>query len=117
MIGNIVGAHRGVPDWAADGDPNSGVDIYSSSYCGGWCTVGGTSVSSPVLAGIVNAAGSFFRQTELELSKTYIIYRNPAQYGRDFYDVRTGNNGCNGGAKFGWDECTGLGTPRNLVGF
>ena len=115
FIGNLVGTKRGTPDWAAVADPNSGVEVYSSSYCGGWCIVGGTSVASPVLAGITNAAGSFISQTEVELNKTYTIYRYPNQYGRDFYDIRTGSNGSP--ARFGWDQCTGLGSPRNLVAF
>ena len=56
IIGNITGPHRGTPDIAADASPNSGVAVYSTTACNGWCQVGGTSVASPVFAGIVNAA-------------------------------------------------------------
>jgi len=59
FIGNRTGPHRGTPDWSADASPASGVAVYSSTGCSGWCQVGGTSVSSPVLAGIVNSANSF----------------------------------------------------------
>ena len=45
----------------ADADPNTGVAVYNSTDCGGWCQVGGTSVSSPVLAGITNAALAGFK--------------------------------------------------------
>lgn len=115
MITGRVGTHRGTPDWAADASPNSGVDIYSSSYCGGWCTVGGTSVASPVLAGITNAAGNFHPYTTSDLHTTYLYYKNPGIYRYYFYDITTGNNGSP--TKVGWDECTGLGSPRHPSGF
>jgi subtilase family serine protease len=115
IIGNRTGPHRGTPDWAADADPNSGVGVYSTTGCGGWCQVGGTSLSSPLLAGIVNAAGSFANHTSSELSKTYGWYRNPGLYHQYFFDVTAGSNGAPAGP--GWDRCTGLGAPRNVVGF
>jgi len=115
IIGNLAGPHRGTPDWAADASTSSPVAIYSTTGCGGWCAVGGTSVSSPTLAGITNAAGSFANHTPSELQKTYNWYRTPGLYRKYFYDVTKGSNGAP--AKLGWDECTGLGTPRNLAGF
>ena len=69
IIGNITGPHRGTPDIAAVADPNTGVAVYSTTGCGGWCQVGGTSVSSPTLAGIVNAAGSFVQHSASELGR------------------------------------------------
>jgi len=120
IIGNITGPHRGTPDWASDADPNTGVAVYSTTGCGGWCQVGGTSVSSPTQAGIVNNAGSFANHTPSELQRTYSYYTNPARYHNWFFDVTSGSNGgtC-GPAKFGWDEDSGLGAPRNtrLGGF
>src|SRR5271165_2652889 len=115
IIGNKTGPHRGTPDWAADASTSSPVAIYSTTGCGGWCAVGGTSVSSPVLAGIVNAAGSFVNHTASELHTSYNWYLNPALYHKYFYDVTKGSNGAPAGP--GWDECTGLGSPRNLGGF
>jgi subtilase family serine protease len=115
LIGNVTGAHRGTPDWGSDADPNSGVAMYSTTGCGGWCQVGGTSVSSPTMAGITNAAGSFANHTASELQKTYSYYKNPGLYRQIFYDVTVGNNGSP--AKLGWDQCTGLGAPRKLSGF
>ena len=118
IIGNIAGAHRGTPDVSADADPNTGVAVYSTPVCHGWCQVGGTSVSSPVLAGIVNAAGHFYAQTSSENAHLYSWYRNPGQYRQYLYDVTQGSNGGScGSAKVGWDKDTGLGTPRNLAGF
>jgi kumamolisin len=114
LIANITGPHRGTPDWAADADPATGVAVYSTTGCGGWCQVGGTSVSSPVLAGVVNNAGSFATRTASELQRTYNYYKNPGLYHNWFFDVVTGSNGGScGSAKFGWDEGTGLGAPRH----
>jgi kumamolisin len=109
------GGKRGIPDWASDASPASGVDIYSSTYCGGWCTVGGTSVSSPTLAGIVNDSGQFKNNTPLELGMTYGYYWYLAEYFTYYYDVTTGSNGHP--ATTGWDTCTGLGAPRKASGF
>ena len=118
IIGNITGPHRGTPDISADADPNTGVGVYSTTGCNGWCQVGGTSVSSPVLAGIVNAAGSFRQHSASELATLYGWYRNPGLYHKYIYDVTSGSNGGScGSAKVGWDKGTGLGTPRNLAGF
>jgi kumamolisin len=114
IIMGKAGAHRGTPDLSADAAPASGVDVFSTTGCGGWCIVGGTSVSSPVLAGIVNAAGGFLGNTNAELSKTYHEYKNPVEYRTNFFDVTTGSNGSPAGP--GWDQCTGIGSPRKLSG-
>jgi subtilase family serine protease len=117
LVEGRTGPHRGTPDWAADASPASGVDIYDSSSggCRGWCTVGGTSVASPLLAGITNQAGNFHPSTSSDLTTTYGYYKTPGVYRYYFYDVTVGSNGSP--AKLGWDECTGLGTPRHPSGF
>jgi len=67
-IRSIVGSTRGVPDVSFDGNPNTGTWIYDSNAyeyapgefeTGGWFIAGGTSLGSPAMAGIVNAAGHF----------------------------------------------------------
>jgi kumamolisin len=116
FLANKLGTKRGTPDWAADANPGTGVAVYSTTGCGGWCQVGGTSVSSPVLAGIVNAAGNFHNNNQIELGNTYHDYfQGILSYRRYFYDVQTGSNGMPAGV--GWDQCTGLGSPRNISGF
>src|SRR5271166_4763234 len=80
IVGNRTGPHRGTPDIAADASTSSPVAIYSTTGCGGWCAVGGTSVSSPTLAGVVNAAGSFRQTTMNEQGVLYSWYRNPGLY-------------------------------------
>jgi len=61
---SIVGSSRGVPDVSFDADPNTGAWVFDSTPVGGstsgccgvrgWWIVGGTSLSSPALAGVVN---------------------------------------------------------------
>ncbi|HTV65090.1 MAG TPA: S53 family peptidase [Bryocella sp.] len=109
-VANRTNFKRGTPDRASDSSGNSPVNIYSSSYCGGWCGVYGTSVASPTLAGISNFAGNFRSSTLTDEAPLYQIYIRPVQYETVFYDVTTGSNGSP--ARPGWDECTGLGSPR-----
>src|SRR5262249_17529099 len=78
VIAGIVGTKRGVPDISLDADPVSGPAVYDSyAYQGkvyDWLQVGGTSASSPALAGIVNAAGTFATTTNAELTMIYNEY-------------------------------------------
>ncbi len=116
FLANKLGTKRGTPDWASDANPGTGVAVYSTTGCGGWCQVGGTSVSSPTQAGIVNAAGNFHTNNQIELANTYHDYfEGILSYRRYFFDVQVGSNGMPAGV--GWDQCTGLGSPRNITGF
>jgi kumamolisin len=112
-IARLVGSQRGVPDIASDANPATGVWVLDTLVYGpgSWYTVGGTSVSSPTLAGIVNAAGGFAHSTAAELET---IYRSP--FG--FTDISVGNCGPYMGswATPGWDFCTGVGSPRTYFG-
>ncbi|HYA42020.1 MAG TPA: S53 family peptidase [Syntrophobacteraceae bacterium] len=112
-ISGVVGAHRGVPDMAAVANPDTGVWVYDSHF-GGWCILGGTSVSSPLLAGIVNSAGHFAASTSAELTT---VYANMAAAG-NFRDVAFGFCGpwCGYMAGSGWDFCTGVGSPTGMNG-
>ena len=47
---------RSYADVSADADPNTGLSIYSSAY-GGWVLFGGTSLSSPLIAGYEAVTG------------------------------------------------------------
>ncbi len=112
-IAGIVGKHRGVPDISAVADPFTGVWVYDSN-AGGWWIVGGTSVSSPVLAGIVNNAGHFYKSTAAELTEIY----SDTHVTTDFADVTAGFCGPYMGylAGTGWNFCTGFGSPRGKTG-
>lgn len=130
---------RQTPDLAFNSDPSSGV-VVNSLYFGeyyGYCNaqpclfqVGGTSVASPSLASIVNRAnnrlstwygyqapfpGSYFGYFTNE-ENTLLYGQLPAatEYYKNFYDITTGSNSCT--VVPSWDFCTGVGSPRDLVG-
>lgn len=113
-IRGIVGSRRGTPDVAADANPNTGVWVLDTLVYGpgAWWIVGGTSVSSPMWAGLVNAAGSFSASTNAELTK---LYRDRSD---EFNDITLGSCGPYIGyfAFAGWDFCTGLGSPESYRG-
>jgi PKD repeat protein len=135
-------------DVSAIADPDPGFDIYDSVDWSstGWGQVGGTSLSSPVLTGIIALAGGpggidYPART---------VYANSAASPLDFFDVTSGGNAiCKGGsdkpgstcatdaandgetinsgddcggtiacnAGAGYDGPTGVGTPNGIAGF
>lgn len=113
-LGHIVGDARGTPDVSFDANPETGVWVFDSNPVAGtgWFVVGGTSVSAPSLAGIVNAAGSFHVSSQAENDELY------SDRSSDFDDITFGNCGV-GVANFaipGYDLCTGIGTVRTSRG-
>ena len=118
--------NRATPDLSFDADPASGVYIYSKYGAAGWTVVGGTSVSSPSLASIINRAGNKMGSVLLTPAtsddwfgtwENNLLYSQLAAakaYPANFYDVTTGSNGYSAAAN--WDFCTGVGTPRDLLG-
>jgi len=121
--------NRATPDFAFNADPNSGVIIYDCAYYSGECVffqVGGTSVASPSLAGIVNNAGNKLGTghvyptvesgyyTAEENNLLYSQQGGAAAYGKNFNDIVLGSNGCSVGPQ--WDYCTGVGSPLGLLG-
>ncbi len=114
IIVSLVGTKRGAPDFSFDADPASGVSVFDSTPCqgaSGWLVFGGTSVSSPSLAGIVNLSGHFFANSSNELSTIYSNMGNPA----DFRDIVSGTAG-GFSAGPGWDFVTGVGSNQGLAG-
>jgi kumamolisin len=112
-ISAIVGANRGVPDVAADANPDTGVWVYDSNPDTGigWYVYGGTSVASPLLAGIVNAMGSFRASTHAELRAIYGA--KDASPTLDFTIPTTGYCGLYASytVDTAWNFCAGVGTP------
>jgi hypothetical protein len=125
-------AHRSVADVSADADPNTGLAIYDTyNACGsnvlcdllielgivqgldGWAQVGGTSLSSPLVASVYALAGN----------TSVVGYGGyPYSHTGSLFDVTSGSNGscspaylCTAGA--GYDGPTGLGTPNGIGGF
>jgi kumamolisin len=117
-IAAIVGSKRGVSDISFVADPNTGVYVYdTTSLWGetGWWILGGTSVASPSLAGVVNLAATagngFAASTAVEQARIYSHLGNSGV----FRDITSGTDGtlqC----KVGWDYVTGVGTPLGVVG-
>ncbi len=119
QVGNVNGTsttHRTVPDVAMDADPNTGVYVLDS-YSGGWFQVGGTSLSSPMFAGLVAIADQG-RALQGESSLDGATQTLPTLYSlpeSDFHDITTGGNGTYN-ATPGYDLVTGRGTPiANLL--
>jgi subtilase family serine protease len=105
---------RTVADVAAVADPNTGVAVYDSYDQSGWLQVGGTSVSSPIIASVFALAGRPGAGT----------YPSAYPYARTghLFDVTSGANGlcspaylCTGGT--GYDGPTGWGTPNGTGAF
>jgi kumamolisin len=112
--------HRLVPDVSSDANPHTGVWVYDNNATTGccWYIVGGTSVSSPTWAGIVNSAGHFAASSNAELTTIYNAFANATNYAADYHDVSYGLCGFYDGfvASAKWDRCTGVGSPKGYVG-
>ncbi len=117
-IKKIVGKQRGVPDISMNGGPSSAVSIYDTTKYKGtvlnWAGAYGTSESSPLLAGVLNAAGVFSASTAAELKTVYSGYTSKANW-RDIISGTCSNNG-GSTAKKGYDLCSGVGVPKGYAG-
>jgi hypothetical protein len=109
-------------DVSAEADPHTPVAVYdtaSSAAPGiarGWNAAGGTSVATPIIAGVYALAG---RPAAGSYPASY-----PYQHRADFTDVTSGSNGsCEATRRYlctagpGYDGPTGLGTPDGTGGF
>ncbi len=97
-------------DVAAVASPATPVAVYINGH---FETVGGTSVASPLLAGVYALAGN---ASTMNMAQS--LYLNTG----DLYDVTSGSNGtctpaylCNG--EVGYDGPTGNGTPNGIGAF
>jgi subtilase family serine protease len=106
---------RTVGDVAADADPSTGVAVYDSYASGGmsgWMIFGGTSVASPIVAGVYALAAN---GSSIAGGWSY-------GHAGSLFDVVSGSNGSCGGsylctAGTGYDGPTGLGTPNGSGAF
>jgi kumamolisin len=103
---HVIG--RGVPDVAAVGDPQTGVDVM---HINGrhLDTIGGTSASAPLWAALVARLNQGL--------KARCGFLNPVLYTKCatgvLRDITVGNNGAYAAGR-GWDACTGLGSPHGM---
>jgi Subtilase family len=149
------GSRRSVADVSADADPYTGLAVYDSSpeceeqheeegvvHTSYWCTIGGTSLASPLIASVYALAGG--AQGVEYPART--LYENAASSPSSLHDVIEGSNGacltpfdeetaspsctaaeeaetscpsklrsCRAG--IGYDGPTGVGTPDGIVDF
>jgi Subtilase family len=144
------GEHRAVADVAADADPYTGIAMYDSTaeceYKEGdafhqthWCTIGGTSLASPLVASVfalAGGAGGVAYPAET-------LYENEIEDAASLHDIASGSNGacaepfneeglsgctvlqeaasCSAEAiclaREGYDGPTGVGTPDGIAAF
>jgi subtilase family serine protease len=115
--------YRNVPDVAAVADPFTGVAVYPALN-GGWVVgLGGTSLSSPLFAGvqtIANASSKIlgFGKIGFANPTLYKVAQGASLTFFDFHDVVDGSNGDaevygvpGFFAGYGYDNVTGWGTP------
>ncbi|MGW5529807.1 S53 family peptidase [Streptomyces xanthochromogenes] len=106
-------AKRAVADVSAVADPATGLAAYDSYQANGWNVYGGTSASSPIIAGVYALAGA---PAGGSTPSSF-----PYAHTGSLNDVTTGANGscsdylCKAGA--GYDGPTGLGTPNGTAAF
>jgi subtilase family serine protease len=115
-VGTITHPNRVIPDVAMVADSNTCV---YTVYNGNWYGVGGTSVATPIFAGILSLANQMrFNLGKSALTTVYntannsvtpanhlqtyiykIIYANSSQYANVFYDITVGSDLGNIGGK------------------
>jgi subtilase family serine protease len=110
------GDRRSIADVSANADPKTGAAVYNGTYYTStphWFQVGGTSLATPIVAGVYALSGKLPSNTWA----SSLPYLNPGL----LHDIVTGSNGtcgtylCNAGV--GYDGPTGLGTPNGTAGF
>jgi len=144
------GVKRAVADVSADADPYTGLAVYyTSRECESeyhaavvhWCTYGGTSLASPIIASTYALAGG--AQGVAYPART--LYENTTAHPSSLHDVVSGSNGaclkpfntktgisaCTGSeeasnscsskaiclSRSGFDGPSGVGTPHSMVAF
>jgi subtilase family serine protease len=102
---------RTVADVAVVGDPQTPVAVYDSYMDNGWIQMGGTSVSTPIVAGAVALAGN-----GAKLTGASSLYANTSA----LFGITSGSNGtctvtylCTAGS--GYNGPAGLGAPNGVT--
>jgi kumamolisin len=104
-------AGRGIPDVAANADPNTGYLTYSGGKFG---IVGGTSAAAPLWGALICLCNQQLRARVGNFNTLLYKSIGPSNV---LHDITSGNNDTDGllSGKFaagpGWDACSGWGTP------
>jgi kumamolisin len=102
---------RGIPDVAANADPDTGYLTYSGGKFG---IVGGTSASAPLWGALIALCN---QQLNARVGNFNALLYSTIGPNKVLHDITKGNNDTDGllsgqfAAKAGWDPCTGWGTP------
>jgi subtilase family serine protease len=105
---------RTVADVSAVADPATGVSVYDTyGQATGWMVFGGTSVASPLIAGVYADAGSHSATTPASIAYAHTSSLNDVTVGST--TTCTPAYLCT--AEVGYDGPTGLGTPNGLGAF
>ena len=96
---------RGVPDIALDANTPALL-----VFDGNLSAVRGTSLATPIWAGIATIADQYAGARLGSLDPSLYALAAGTNHSTDFHDVLSGNNGYSAGP--GWDPVTGLGSPR-----
>lgn len=120
--GAPTGYCREVPDVSADADPATGLVVYLAAW-GGWSSIGGTSIASPLWAALATLADAWPACSGhpvgfMNPSLYEIAGQSPTEYANAFDDITSGNNHLaqfgnlwQYGATPGYNLASGLGTP------
>ncbi len=105
----VSGSKRTCPDIALDGNPSSGVPVYSSLYSSSILIVAGSSLSCPIFCGLVALISQL--KAKQNTKKTFSSFIHQVLYNNinKFRDITVGSNGYN--ASKGYDLASGLGAP------
>ena len=117
---SLGGSFRKTPDCSLCANPETGFSVYDSytiSGQSGFFSVGGTSSSNALFAGIValiaqarkNLNKPMLTTNQLQTYMYSTYANNKATYNNDFYQILTGTDGTFTSTT-GYDYCTGLGT-------
>jgi len=119
-VQSLLKHRRGVPDVAADADPNTAMADYVN---GNWTLIGGTSASTPMWAALGAIANQIAGHPLGFINPGLYKVAMSALYTQAFHDITMGNNSYTSpalqvqgyNAVPGWDPATGLGTPNAQV--
>src|SRR5713226_1326301 len=112
-----LGGRRGLPDVAADADPQTGMAFY---FDGNWSLTRGTSASTPLWAGMIAVADQVTGHPLGFINPGLYKIAASASAQQDFRDITSGSNTFSQGATHvpgyqavaGWDAVTGWGAPN-----
>ena len=111
---------RTAPDISADANGLTGVSVYDPVDYGGWVKVGGTSVATPITAGMIGIADAdrvaLGGQPLNGPNQTLPALYSSIDYTKNFHDITTVGPPDNNPPKYqvgpGYDLPTGIGSPQ-----